>query len=162
MATFILQDNGAYLEDFVDNLVTFCEAHRLELAVSPTQPIRGIYRSLPSKTKDSFNPPAFPSLLLVPLGWEEESQTTAERYLRLQVELFLFCSGLHEGQRLSTLLVWADKIIQTFVEHRQDWRATDSSPYLHDLLLTPLELLGTEGLKSCGKILVVGLKCAKK
>ncbi len=163
MATFNLQETGAYLEDFVNNLAAFCEAYRNDLAVSSTQPIRGIYRSAPLSHKPpELAIPSYPGLILIPLGWEEESQTTAERYLRLRVELLLFYSGLHEGQRLSVLLGWADKITHIFMEHRQDWRGSGPSPYLHDLLFTPLELLEADGSKSCGKIMVVGLKRVKK
>lgn len=160
MANFTLQDNGAYLEDFVENLAAFCEAHRTDLALSPTQPMRGIYRSAPNSGVGSC--PSSASIVLIPLGWEEESQTPAERYLRLRVELHLAHSGLHEGQRLSGLLSWADKIIQTLIEHRADFRGNGTLPYLHDLILTPLELTGSEGLVSHGKILVVGIKRAKK
>lgn len=160
MSNFTLQDTGAYLEDFLENLAAFCEAHREDLSPAPTQPLRGIYRSAPNSGLESY--PSSASIVLIPLGWEEESQTPAERYLRLRVELHLFYSGLHEGQRLAGLLAWADKMVQTFMKHRADFEGTGNSPYLHDLILTPLELLGGSRGESRGKILLVGLKKAKK
>jgi hypothetical protein len=162
MATLNLQDSGAYLEDFMTNLTAFCEVHREELAAGPTQPLRGIYHSSLQKTRDFLVSPAYPSIILVPLGWEEESQTSAERYLRLQMEIHIFYSGLQESQRLAGLIAWADKVVQTFIEHRKDFQGNGAAPYLYDLILTPLELLPGEGLVSSGKFLVIGLKKAKK
>lgn len=160
MATFTLQDTGAYLEDFVVNLEAFCQAHQSDLSPGPSLPLRGISRSGSPPRPESL--PASGSIIILPLGWEEESQTPAERYLRLRVELYLVYSGLHQGLRLATLLGWADKVIETFIQHRSDFQGSGTLPYLHDLILTPLELLDGQGLVSCGKILVVGLKRAGK
>ncbi len=161
MSAFILQDTGAYLEDFMENLLSFSEAHRAELAVSPVQPLRGIYR-LGAALKETLKPPSSPSMIFIPRGWEEESRTCAERFLRLRVELLLFYSGLHEAQNLSMLLAWADKIALVFAEHKQDWQGSAPHPYLYELIFTPLEVVGKQGSACWGRIQLAGLKRVKK
>lgn len=161
MAAFTLQDTGAYLEDFMENLLAFSEAHRAELVLSPAQPLRGIYRSGVS-LPETLKLPSSPSMIFIPRGWEEESQTSAERFLRLRVELLLFYSGLHEAQNLSMLLAWADKIVLVFAEHKQEWQGSAPHPYLYELIFTPLEVVGKQGSVCWGKIQLAGLKRVKK